>query len=155
MTDNDYRAMAERWIEATGATKAVLGKSRSPDCMFEAGEAIARRLLELLPPADGGEPTDEAWLRAVGMIDPELDCGPSKEHYGDRVVALDVPCEDGMGSRLGFMYSEGHDGWSWWACLTSGDGFDGSHDYLCPVPTRDHVRRFCRVFNVNLKEPTP
>ena len=146
MTDDEYRACAFDMMTRLHE----VGDPFSGDDWN--AMQVARRLLEMLPKQDGGEPTTEAWLRAVGMIDPEPYSEPDKDYYGDQVVAVVVPGEDGLGSRWGFMYSDGHDGWSWWACLTNCDGFNGSQDYLCPVPTRDHVRQFCKVFNIKLKE---
>lgn len=149
MEDNELRQAEERvrLCKREGPDAAYNhcpGESYFDDCDTLATAWLAEH------PDDGSEPTTEAWLRVVGMIDPEPYSEPDKNYYGDQAVAVVAPGVDGLGSRWGFMCSEGHDGW--WACMTNCDGFNGIQDYLCPVPTRDHVRQFCKVFNIKLKE---
>lgn len=105
-------------------------------------------------PEDDGEPISEAWLRSVGLVDPPPDMEADRGYYGESVVSLLFVGQDGGRLRFGALYSDCHGESKWWACLIGGDGFDGSHDYLCPIPTRRAVRRLCAGLEIPLKEPT-
>jgi len=124
-----------------------------PSTVYHMGAAGKLALAYLAEhPADDAEPVTEEWFRSVGLTNPTLYSEPDKGYYGDRVAALMFADKDSVPSRFGVMFSDGPDGWNWWACMVNADGFDGSQDYLCPAPTRGHVRRLCAALGITLTE---
>lgn len=63
MTDDDLRAFAEEM-----ANGAIFGYGQ-----HHFREALAKRFLELLPPADEGEPITRDWLRSFGVFGNDAD----------------------------------------------------------------------------------
>lgn len=99
--------------------------------------ATARRLLELLPPADDGEPVTADWLLAVGFVSHQSGLG---------IVHLPLP----SGGSLAW-----HQPAPWFGrpehCWTLTDR-DADGVYLPDLPTRGHVRRLCAALGIELKE---
>lgn len=112
-------------------------------------DAAAREYADRLRPHLAAAPADDAievttgWLTSLtgGSVDPDLNL--LSDYYGKDPVA--VVTESGW---LAFIHTAKCDGEAkWYACLVTGDGFDGSEDYLCEVPTRGHVRRLVSALN--------
>ncbi len=98
--------------------------------------------------ADDAEPVTAEWLKAVGFTD-DPDLWFVRDHHGGQAEAMFAPAADPeYPSSRGVMNTG--DGWGFY--LTDADGFDGSQNYVCEVPTRGHVRRLCAALGVELKE---
>jgi hypothetical protein len=130
MSDDELRHHAKIMIEFLDGREWTSG-------VDERHLASARRLLELLPPADDAEPVTGDWLKAVG---------------GEPLDADGTEFEMGDGC-YGFVLRDFSIGPKWYACYISGDQFDGSETYLAAVPTRYHVRRLAMALGIALTEP--
>ena len=140
MTDTGLRAWAETIIyRARPGSGCTIGAEIV---------AAARRLLELLPPADDGEAVTADWLESVGFVD-DSDIDFVRSHHGPQAEALYAPSENGT-MRFGVANMTGDE---WWFYLLGGDGYDGSEDSVTPVRTRGRVRQVCEALGITLKEP--
>ena len=100
-------------------------------------EAYSRRLLELLPPADGNQPVTAEWLKAVGFLN-EDDDEPTfwTVTFDDLNPAFTIDVDPSSTRHAGSI-GEAEDMISW------------PHD----IVSRQQVRDICRALGVTLQEP--
>lgn len=102
-------------------------------------EAYARRLLELLPPADDGKEVTAEWLKAVGFINEDEDETTFwTVLFDDLNPAFTIDVDTASTRHAGWI-GEAEDDISW------------PHD-IC---NRGQVRDICRALGVTLQEPKP
>lgn len=142
MTDDELRAAAERVAGNAADVLTTLRDVSLPASLRMATDcaAVCARLLELLPPADDGEPVTEEWLKAVG----------GERHKGwqpKSLTTLDyyefVVNPSGSNELSVSVWANG-DGW--WL-----DTQDDEPDLDGPI-TRGHVRRLCSALGIPLTE---
>lgn len=134
MTDDELRMKAEAWIESVEMVNGLLEDAGVGP--LEDGAAFARRLLDLLPPPDDGEPVTAEWLKAVGADHLE-DSGEWVILFNDLNVAVTLTQQDRC----------------WSLELGHGDFSSGNwpHDIVC----REQLRHICRALGIPLTEPSP
>ena len=134
--ENDlYRAMAERIVRSKESGFSLWpGAGHEAELAYDAeAEAVAARLLELLPPADDGEAVTAEWLKAVGFS------------------------HDGQNWSIGVQI--GYDCHEQGICSPNAIGWDVFNTSqketvgIGGLPTRGHVRRLCAALGITLQEP--
>lgn len=94
--------------------------------------ATARRLLDLLPPADDGEAVTAEWLMSVGIY----------KYRGEYVADAEV----GYDNHTYGICSPNAYGWAVF------DSMGGGKASIGCLPTRGHVRRLCAALGIQLME---
>ncbi len=150
MTDDDmYRRSAARVL--ADAQKTIDADAFVDDDDAELvldRKAVAARLLELLPPADDGEPVTAEWLLAVGGEQLEDTVKPHGDPSNPNHRFLKV--------RLGPF--------NWFTNLWSSDGegryaatyllkYNGACLGSSPDLTRNQFRHLCAALGITLTEP--
>lgn len=107
------------------------------DADVRLARAVAKRLLELLPPADDGQPVDAEWLKAVGFLNEDAD-EPTfwTVTFEDLNPAFTIDVDPESTTHSGWI-GEAEDYITW------------PHD----IVSRAQVRDICRALGVNLTEP--
>ena len=132
MSDEELRKLALDYDRLTdGGTCRLMATP-----VNHAGQ-LARRLLELLPPADDKEPVTEEWLKAVGFLN-EDDDEPTfwTVTFNDLNPAFTIDVDPSSTRHAGWI-GEAEDYIPW------------PHD-ICD---RQQVRDICLALGVTLQEP--
>ena len=134
MTDTELRGAAER-VQAWSRTM-MFGENTftTKNQMAEAMDAVASKLLEILPVADDGEAVGRDWLLSVGF----------KPEDGDPSSSSWLVIDNGV-------YEITRGDTSWMLC----EKLDTDIVTLPDMNTRGHVRRLASALGITLKEPTP
>jgi len=132
VTDTELRAAAERVVRSKVEGFAPWGgKSTAYDAD---AEAVATRLLELLPPADDATPVTADWLKAVGFVLED----------GVFIREQDI----GYDCHVVGLMTENATEWDLYDSFGSGENKVSAF----ALPTRGHVRRLCQAIGINLTE---
>lgn len=134
MSDTELREAAERLVK--WSRTMVLGRDTftSLTRMAETADAVATRLLELLPPADDATPVTADWLKAVGFVLED----------GVFIREQDI----GYDCHVVGLMTENATEWDLYDSFGSGENKVSAF----ALPTRGHVRRLCQAIGINLTE---
>lgn len=140
MSDDELRAAAEQMVAWEYGT---------PTPGISGFQAMSRRLLELLPPADDGEALTADWLLAVGFVpDPQdvsaLQLPLVKEPYPSFLSVSADPGHPNDGGEVAFQSEDPADA-RFWEFIVASDPDR--------VRTRGHVSRLAAALGFPLKEP--
>lgn len=132
MTDSELREAAERVQAWSRFMTFGVNSFTTKNQMAEAMDAVASKLLEILPPADDGESVSREWLVSVGF----------KPEDGDPSSTAWLVIDNGV-----HEITQGDT--SWMLC----EKLDTDIVTLPDVKTRGCVRRLCAALGITIKEP--
>jgi hypothetical protein len=134
MTDAELRGWCKGVLGGDPNTRLATGFEHD----VQMAKIAARRLIELLPPADDGDAVTAEWLKAVGFLNEDED-EPTfyTVLFDDLYPAFTIDVDPASTKHAGWI-GEAEDNVSW------------PHD-ICG---RGQVRDICRALGITLQEPT-